>query len=189
MLAIWAILNLAIVYFQFFFFNRLIIMLDVVLVILASKGFSIIIEDKKKLGALVMALLLLSAGIFAFKESINSKPLIESNELKIIESLNSTEKDAFIMVTSSYYSPWLQGYSGRKVIAPGLFDYNKWNYSQWDTFWKANPEQAVSLLQDYAKPLYIFVGKYQRQNLEQYNHDCFREIINQSNTHVFKVVC
>ena len=77
-------------------------------------------------------------GIFAFKESINSKPLIDNNELNSISLLQSTEQNAFVMSTSSYYSPWIQGWSQRKTIAPGMFDYDDHTKEEWITFWSTS---------------------------------------------------
>ncbi|MDP2940114.1 MAG: glycosyltransferase family 39 protein [Candidatus Omnitrophota bacterium] len=190
-LVIWAIINFIIVYFQFFFFNRFIIFLDLVLIILASFGFSLLIENKKKLGILILVVLLLSAGILTFKEARDSKPLISEQELKIISYLNTTEENALVMATSSYYSPWVLGYSGRKTIAPGLFDYNKHNKGQWATFWTAsNLTEIKAFLDAYEKPLYIFIGKRQEDNLAQFgNTECFRLYSQEENNKIYEYSC
>lgn len=190
-LVIWAIINFIIVYFQFFFFNRFIIFLDLVLIILASFGFSLLIEDKKKLGILILAILLLSAGILTFKEARDSKPLISEQELKIISYLNTTEENALVMATSSYYSPWVLGYSGRKTIAPGLFDYNKHNKGQWAAFWTAsNLTEIKAFLDAYEKPLYIFIGEKQKDNLQQFdNSSCFGMYFQEENNKIYEYSC
>ncbi|MDO8517445.1 MAG: hypothetical protein Q7S33_04965 [Nanoarchaeota archaeon] len=187
-LVIWAIINFAIVYFQFFFFNRFIIMLDLILIIMASFGFSVLINSKKKLGTMILIVLLLSAGILAYNEAKNSKPLINDNELKVISFLNNTEQNSWVMSTSSYYSPWIQGYSGRKTIAPGLFDYNKHDKTGWMSFWTANStEQFKSFLYQYEKPLYIFIGQRQKNNLG--GQECFSAYYTISNNTIYRYDC
>jgi hypothetical protein len=106
-----------IVYFQFFFFNRFIIYLDIFLIILASLGFANLIENKKIFGTIVLILMIFSAGFVTLKESYGSKSLITSQELEVINYLNNTEPDAFVMAISSKYAPFVLGYSNRKTIA------------------------------------------------------------------------
>ena len=189
LLVVWAILNLIIVYFQFFFFNRFIIMLDVVLVILAAAGFSLVIQNNKKAGAIITILLIVSAGVLAFQDSINSKPLIDNEELNTIEYLQNTEENSFVMVTSSIYSPWVLGYSGRRTIAPGLFDYNLHNESEWNNFWKTESLTEVKgFMNSYQKPLYIFIGKQQSNNLEKFS-ECFTEYYRNNDNIIYEYVC
>ncbi|MBM3234021.1 hypothetical protein FJZ19_02915 [Candidatus Pacearchaeota archaeon] len=190
-LVLWAIINLIIVYFQFFFFNRFIIHLDLILVIFSAFGFSLIIEQKRKLGVLLLIILLLSGGILAYKEAINSKPLINSQELEAIKQLQNTPKNSFIMATDSYYSPWVLGYSERKTIAPGLFDYNQHNQAEWIKFWiSQNLAEIQEFMNKYQKPLYIFIGEKQQDNLKQFdNLGCFEKIYLSGNNSIYKYAC
>lgn len=190
-LAIWAILNLSIVYFQFFFFNRFIIMLDLTLILFASYGFYLMIENKKKLGAILAIILLLSLGIFAMKESINSKPLINEQELEAITQLSLTSNNSWVMSTSSYYSTWIQGYSERKTIAPGLFDYDNHSKIEWNTFWTTNNLSDIkTFMKDYEKPLYIFIGQRQKDNLAQFNNsNCFNLTYSANNNKIYNYLC
>jgi len=34
------------------------------------------------------------------------------------------------------------GHSNRRTIAPGIFEYNKWNLQQWQEFWSSDAERA-----------------------------------------------
>ena len=79
------------------------------------------------------------------------------------------------MATHSYYSPWVLGYSGRKTIAPGLFEYNKWDVKQWQEFWKS--ENVTEMLKDYERPLYIYVGTIGNINTTKFNNECFEEYV------------
>lgn len=190
MLFFWTLITAIIVYFQFFFFNRFIIHLDIALIILSALGFSLIIENKKKLGIIILIAMLFSAGFVTLNEARNAKPFIEKEELFAIESLNSIESDAFVMATHSYYSPWVLGYSNRKTIAPGLFDYNKWNIEEWKVFWTTGDLNITKqLLSKYEKPLYLFIGKYQKTDIEKLNNNCFDKIIDKGGAKVYKYLC
>ena len=94
---------------------------------------------------------------------LSKKPLISQEELSEIMSLsNLVKEDELVMATDSYYSPWVYGFSGRKTIAPGLFEYNKWNRDKWAAFW-LSPDLKLRhfLLDEYKGPIYIFVGDKQ----------------------------
>ena len=96
------------------------------------------------------------------------------------------------MATSSYYSPWILGYSKRKTIAPGLFDYDKWNYEQWIKFWKAgNITEIKDLMGVYNKPLYIFIGKHGSTNfnLNKFSGSCFKTVLNDNGGILYNYRC
>jgi len=183
------IITLAIVYFQFFFFNRFIIHLDLFLIILSGIGFSILIQHKNKLGAIITIILLISAGILVTQEALNTKPLISNQELDTIKQLQNTEENAYVMATSSLYSPYILGYSERKTIAPGLFEYNNHNEEQWINFWNAKDiEKIKQFLNEYEKPLYIHIGQQQPDNLKQFE-ECFEIYYKQNNNKIYKYTC
>ncbi|MBT7296703.1 hypothetical protein HN836_03525 [Candidatus Woesearchaeota archaeon] len=183
------IISLAIVYFQFFFFNRFIIHLDLFLIILAGVGFSTLIQYRKKIGALITIILLISAGVLVTQEALNTKPLINKEELETIKQLQNTEEGAYVMATASLYSPYVLGYSGRKTIAPGLFEYNQHNKAEWTNFWTTKDlEEIKQFLNKYNKPLYIYVGAKQPNNIAQFNQ-CFETYYEQNNNKIYKYTC
>ncbi len=189
MLVIWAAINLIFVYFQFFFFNRLIIFLDLALIILSAVGISVLLSKRSKIAIILTVVLLFSAFVLMAKEVQQTTPLISQQDLTAIKQFGKTESNAFAMTTSSIYSPWLQGYSERKVIAPGLFDYNKDNYAQWQEFWKASTkEEITSFLNDYQKPLYIFVGEKQKDQFANIT-GCFDIFYQDGNSKIYKYGC
>ena len=183
------IITLAIVYFQFFFFNRFIIHLDLFLIILAGIGFSILIKNYKKLGTIITIILLISAGVLVTQEALNAKPLINNEELETIKYLQNTEENSYVMTTASLYSPYVLGYSERNTIAPGLFEYNKHDKQGWINFWTTKDiEEIKQFLNEYEKPLYIFVGEKQPNNIEQFE-ECFTTYYEQNNNKIYKYTC
>ena len=175
----------SIVYFQLFFFNRFIIHLDIFLIILASLGFSIITENKKKLGTLILALMLLSSAYLVYNESINTKPGITQSQLDLlIQQITITEQNSSIISISSQYSPYVLAYSGRKTIAPGLFDENKWNLAQWNEFWATqDTEKTKELLSVYNKPIYLFAGN------KAFNNTCFSLFLEKGANKIYQYIC
>ena len=173
------IFNFAIVYFNLIFHNRFIIHLDIIVIILAGVGASYILAKflPALTGKIAISILLIGAVYILGTVVINKKPLIRNEELAVIKSLSSLAKeDEYVMATDSYYSPWIYGYSGRKTIAPGLFEYNKWNKEKWAAFW-FSPDLDLRhfLLNDYEKPIYIFVGDRQHQ-MDFSNDSAFERI-------------
>ncbi len=189
MIFFWTLVTAMIVYFQFFFFNRFIIHLDIGLIILSSIGFSTIIQNKKKFGIILLIIMLFSAGFVILNEARNTTPLINENELQTIQYIQNTENNSFVMATSSIYSPWLLGYSNRKTIAPGLFDYNKQNQEEWIVFWTTDDINQIKQFMDaYEKPLYIFIGEKQNDNLEKFP-ECFEVYYQNLNNKIYKYTC
>ena len=185
MLFFYLAINGIIVLFKIIFFDRYIISLDIAMIIMAAYGLYLLLQNKK-LGLIVAVLLIASSCYIVFLEAKNSNPLIDNEELGIIKSLNSTEPNAFIMSTDGYYSPWLL-YSQRRVIAPGMFDYDNWTRDEWDLFW--NDTNVSMLMSRHEKPIYVFVGKNQPIDKEIFDNKCFSEITNDNGTFVYKWLC
>lgn len=189
MIFFWTLITSIIIYFQFFFFNRFIIHLDIGLIILASLGFSVIIENKKKFGVIILIAMFCSSGIILLNEAKNTTPPINENEIQTIQYLQNTQENSFVMATSSIYSPWILGYSNRKTIAPGLFDYNKHNQEEWIIFWTTEEmNQIKQFMNNYEKPLYIFIGEKQKDNLEKFP-ECFKIYHKQENNKIYEYIC
>ena len=161
--------SFVIVFFKMFFYNRFIIHLDLMVVILASITFYEILQAvyKNIYGKLAVWLLVGVGVAIIFLTSARSHPLISEQELERIKGFcNLPEKEAYVMATDKHYSPWLLGYSCHRTIAPGLFEWNKWDKTKWMGFWFGSPERRAELMHEYdeyEEPIYIYVGERQPQ--------------------------
>ena len=154
---------------------------------LSGVGFYYLLKYNKKFGMIVLILLISSSFWSVYERSINAKLLVDEEELKIISELQHVEDDAYVMSVSSYYSPWLLGYSGKKVIAPGLFDYDKWNYSQWKIFWRlGDGERAVKMLSIYEKSIYIYIGRKDHINEAKFENEHFEKVLDRKGIKIYR---
>ena len=187
-LSIIVIVNLIIVYFQLFFFNRFIIYLDVFFIILSGIGFSVLINKKIKLGLFVLIIVIFSLAMGNYHESSNSLSILNNSQIDFIRDIKqNVEENSSIISISSEYSPYLIGYldfNGRRIIAPGLFDSNLWNESEWDKFWKSGDIQEVKeMLKEYDKPIYVYSGT------KSFNNPCFEVYIDKMEGKLYKYSC
>lgn len=184
-IVLWTVITLAIVYFQFFFFNRFIIHLDVALIVLAGVGCAIVVEEKKKSGAIAIGLLMVAGAVMAYDVADSARPLIGEEGLRAIERIaDVTEEDALIMSITSNYSPWLKGYSNRTVIAPGMFDENTWDEGEWKKFWSSQSEEETrEMMEVYEGPIYLFAGD------RRFNNPCFTVFDESAGGTLYKYGC
>jgi len=189
---LWTLIVLIIVYFKFFFFNRFIIHLDIMLIIVASVGFSLVISQKRNVGFFILTIMLMSSFIVIYNESSKAAPIVSEREIEAISYLQNTEANAYVIATSSLYSPVVLGYSQRKTIAPGLFDDNKHSREQWIEFWKTNNltyiKQFMNAYKTNNNPLYVFIGEKQKDNIAQFK-PCFDLVFNKNNNKIYKYKC
>jgi hypothetical protein len=192
-LSIVALFLFAVAVFQLLFYNRYLIQLDVFLVLFAGFGFSKALDGdfRKPLKFLLVGLVLIASIISIFTIVQETQPLISRQELEFIKKIPEiTEPNASILTTSSYYSPWILGFSERKTIMPGLFESDEWNLSEWRAFWDANStEEAVKMLSVYEKPLYVFNGEFASNNMEKFRQPCFRTIADDGKSSLLKMEC
>ncbi|MBS3084069.1 glycosyltransferase family 39 protein [Candidatus Pacearchaeota archaeon] len=187
-LVIWALINASIVYFQLFFFNRFIIHLDIILLMFVGLGFSLVIQEKKWVGVGILSLLFISSSYIITKESIGAKnQIITEDDLYLIRELSAlTEHNSMIMSFSKEYSPWILAYSNRTIIAPGLFDENKWNEAEWNIFWRgADSEKTIELMSRYDtnRPIYLYTGT------KSFNNTCFNQFLEENGRNVYEYNC
>jgi len=90
------------------------------------------------------------------------------------------QKSEYVITFSNKYSPWLYGYTDKKIIAPGMFEHNKWNYAEWQVFWYGRDrEKIIELLNRYNTPLYLFLNEYDVYWLSNFsNKPIFKKVDN-----------
>ncbi len=186
-LTYFLIVNSLIVIMEFFFFNRFIISMDIALILFFGMGMMLILNERKLIGIIAVTLLIFSAIISVTDEIKSSKPLVTEDELELIKSLKTTEENAYVLSTSSYYSPWLL-YSEKKVIAPGLFDYDYHTKEEWIGFWDSeNIEEIKLFMKDFPRPLYVYSGSHQENTMEKFP-ECF-ELSKEGEGKIYRVIC
>ena len=177
------VISSIIVVSQLFFFRRFIIPLDIAVVILAAVGIDYTLLRRRQVwkvgGVTAVVFLLVATGLPTVTAADTVRPLISEEQLGAIEWIRETaEDDAYVLATSND-APWVLGWSGRRVIAPGLFEWNVHNKKEWLSFFTAkDPETAKEFLEVYDSTIYIYYsrtwGNY--LGLEKFEGDYFRKV-------------
>ena len=176
----YLLINGVIVVFKLFFYNRLIISLDIVLIILASAGIYYAFLQSKDMPRYVtvaaVCLLVFASGIITLESAYTSKPLINERQLDAIGWISSnTPPDSYVLATS-YDAPWVLGWSNRKVLAPGMFEWDNSGKEKWLKFLATNDSsEAGDFLKKHDAKVYIFYSfnKFNWMNLEKFNNASF----------------
>jgi hypothetical protein len=115
---------------------------------------------RRVVSIVTLVLLLATSGLQYYIFAWNIRPLISEKQLEAIEQLREyTENDAYVLGTS-FDAPWLLGWSERRVIAPGLFEWNVHNEEEWMNFLATtDPAAAEEFLDAYVGPIYIYYSK------------------------------
>jgi len=150
-----------IVIFHLFFFRRFIIPLDICYIMLAAVGIDQTLLRRKRIsgivGATAMLLLIVVTAIPTIDAAQDVRPRITEDQMEAVQWMaENTDEDAYVVATS-YDAPWVLGWSERRVIAPGLFEWNVHNRSEWRNFlWTGDLERAQLFLDAYQGPIYIY---------------------------------
>ncbi|MDZ4246205.1 MAG: hypothetical protein U1D67_03695, partial [Dehalococcoidia bacterium] len=182
-----------VVVFQLFFFNRFIIMLDMSVVILAAVGIDRSLLQKRgalrAMGATAALLILVASGLPTLTEAKEISPRLNEGQLRAVEWISeNTESNAYVLATSND-APWVLGWSERRVIAPGLFEWYIQSKEEWfDFFDSTDPEVAREFLDVYDGPVYIYYSKNSGNylGLEKFQHEYFQEVYNSDEAVVYK---
>jgi len=166
LLTIFLLVNILLILFKMVFYRRFFVFVDLALIIFVAVFLRDVwekVRGKKHrllihIGIVLLVVVCLGRATI---HVVNKKPLIYPAELESIKSIPDLVTDSdYIVSINSKYSPWLYGYSDKKVIAPGLFEYNQWNKEEWNKFWyTGNNEVRLEMLKEYdMSPMYIYRG-------------------------------
>ncbi|MFW5704380.1 MAG: glycosyltransferase family 39 protein [Nanoarchaeota archaeon] len=182
----WFVVNLVIVLFELFFYKRMIIFLNVVFLIYAGLGLKLILDNFKFRKVFVLVIfVLMFVSMFLYVKDV--RPLVSEAEFETIVWISeNVSSEALVFSMDKSYSPWLKGYSGHRVVAPGLFDENVWDKSEWNSFWAGN----FSMISDYSGEKYVFVGRVNPFKVSSMISDeCFEQVYVNVDSRVLKFVC
>jgi len=195
LLFLWAAVNGSIVVFKLLFYNRFIIPLDLIFIILGAIGLNYVFLDSKKISKrLAVALLLLvfiSSGVILAERVQNTRASITENQLEAVVWLSKNTEDGAYMLALSYDAPWVLGWSKRRVIAPGLFEYDRHETDEWREFFRTKDlNETKEFLSVYERPLYIYhSGKYKYiLDLEKFDSECFEKVYDRGAV-IYRYLC
>ena len=151
----------ALVVLQVAFFRRHLIPLDLAMLLLAGLGMEVVFLRTGRRGAVlgVIAVLAIMGAVAVptWEGHREAEPLLTSQQLQAIQWLAANTPTEAAVVVTSYDAPWALGWSGRRVIAPGLFQWNQHNEEQWQLFLATEEaERAQEFLSQYDGPLYVY---------------------------------
>jgi asparagine N-glycosylation enzyme membrane subunit Stt3 len=155
------IISAIIVIARLFFFNRFIIPLDIAVIIIAAVGIDYTLLNRERVWRAVgigAGIILLAAALIpTIHAAVDAEPLITEKQLQAVEWLaDNTEDNACILATTND-APWVLGWSDRRVIAPGLFEWDLYEKEEWEIFFSTDdPEVARLFLDRYEDPIYIY---------------------------------
>lgn len=167
-------------------------MLDLAMIILAAVGVEHSLLQKKGVrvvaGAATVLLVLLASGLPTMTEANNIMPRVDKEQLEAIEWISeNTESNAYVLATSSD-APWVLGWSERRVIAPGLFEWYIQGKEEWFRFFDSkDPEVAKEFLAVYDSPIYVYSRATENYpGLEKFEGDYFQQVYKSDGAVVFR---
>ncbi|MEK7644567.1 MAG: hypothetical protein AAB390_04675 [Patescibacteria group bacterium] len=159
----------------FVLYRRYFVYLDIVLIIIACGwlGGEIDKFGHRPIWKIMLAVAVAISIGRSLHQLAGFRPLLTAAEFTAIVETQVLPNNKPLMALSSYYAPWLYGFSNHEVIAPGMFEANRWNREEWMRFWYSNDSDVrKNLFQKYQeKEIYIFMGERDQWQREQFLND------------------
>lgn len=160
----FVILNITLILSKFFLFERYYVFLNIGIIFFAALGINFLLSCTPQKYKIPLILIYVYILVFAqWFYILNDQNTISHEELKDIKGINELIPEKSSIVSwSSYYAPWIYGFSGNhKIIAPGVLHENKWDYSTWKKFWmQKDAHERKEMLKIYGEDeIYIYSGK------------------------------
>jgi len=158
---------IVVVFFELFFERRFIISMSLLLMpyagYLLAAAYERLVKRHfafKYVAVSVFVLGILGSTVYHY---LTTYPAINSQEKWAIELIAAKDDSNYVMATSSYYAPWLYGFSGKITLAPGIF-VGVWTSDTWVKYMEgSNVDRAFLLIKianEYGK-FYVMEGTRQ----------------------------
>ncbi|MFA5954181.1 MAG: hypothetical protein WC817_01420 [Patescibacteria group bacterium] len=171
--------------FQLPFYKRTLIFLDLSVIFYAGFAAGKILTQLKTSSSRIVSLIFLPmffipwALVILFRGNTITESFLQS-----VRQLQTLDKQVPVMVVSSNDAPWVWGWSGHDVIAPGLFR-DKWNYDEWFEFWTTSESvRRQALMNRYPIAPYVYVSS-PKLLATPLDAECFHQL----NQFVYQYVC
>jgi len=89
-----------------------------------------------------------------------TRPALNKSEIWALDIIKAKKDVNTVFVTNTFYAPWAYGFTGKHVIAPGIFD-SVWTFDQFLEYQKGNAFKKVQMLLDLSREhgeIYLFQG-------------------------------
>ncbi len=178
--AIFLAVNIILMSVGFVLHQRFFVFLDLAIIIFASAALSVethcnasLHPWRRRLTPYFVAVFCVLLFVLSSWHIVHKKPLITQAEMNSIQTLSHLPDGEYALAISSNYAPWLLGYANKKIIAPGMFEYDKFSREEWQKFWFSNDASVrYSLLARYnSSPIYLFLGDRGLSFISQINKD------------------
>ncbi len=177
--AIFLAVNIILMSVGFVLHQRFFVFLDLAIIIFASaafvetQNFASLRFWRRRLTPYFVAVFCVLLFVFSSWHIIHKKPLITQAEMNAIQTISHFQDGEYALAISSNYAPWLLGYANKKIIAPGMFEYDKFSKEEWQSVWFSNDASVRHyLLARYgSSPIYLFLGDRGLSFISQINKD------------------
>ncbi|GEM_PF-2884477 len=162
--SVFLLTSLLLLFFGVVFAHRMLVYVNLSLIIFAAIGLR---DACRWLGS--KRIILFFSGIYVIFLLIQygwyvttKEPYLTQEEWVAVQELHQIPAQQTVIVLSSYYAPWLYGFSDHYIVAPGMLDDRFWSYHDWVSFWYSKDGtsrlELFQRLQRQPEVVYLFIG-------------------------------
>lgn len=162
-----------IIFCKLFFQNRFVVEMGLLLIPFAAGLVAYFYERylarKKILVVISVVVLLVIIGLATKFHYQTTYPALNKDEQWALNVINDKTDGKYVLVSNSYYAPWMYGFSNKITLAPGIFE-SVWELPDWVKFIKAPKVEKARTLIDLANhygKIYLFEGARQNRSMYQ----------------------
>ncbi|MCX6733872.1 MAG: hypothetical protein NTX63_03585 [Candidatus Peregrinibacteria bacterium] len=152
-----------------FFENRFVMEMELLLTPFAAfmivKTFGkIFVRKYMKIVSVILIVFFVS--IYTLFYVSTTYPALTRNEVTAVKILQDKHDIPYVFVTNTTYAPWMYGFSGKEVLAPGIFN-SVWNFGEFLAYQQSSKVEKTQKLLNLARkygPYYYFEGERQESD-------------------------
>jgi len=154
---------LVIIVEKIFFENRYVMEMELMMIPFAAFMIVKVLDKllkRHKVKVFLAVILLLISFLGSAFYVITTNPALNKGEVWALDVMKAKTDVKYVFVTNTFYAPWVYGFSGKIVIAPGIFN-SVWDFDQFMKYQKGNAFEKVQMLLDLSRKygkIYLFQG-------------------------------
>lgn len=183
---------LVIIVEKIFFENRYIMEMELMMIPFASfmvvKFVNKSLKELKGRFLFVLILVLISFAGSAYYVA-TTRPALGKGEIWALDIMKQKDDVKYVFVTNTFYAPWVYGFTGKTIIAPGIFE-SVWDFDTFIKYQKGNAFEKMQMLLDLSKKygkFYLFQGLREKDDKLGGRSPLIKEIFFYNNARIYEI--
>lgn len=177
---------------KIFFENRYVMEMELMIIPFASFMVVKILGkflEKPRIKVLLTIVLLIVSFLGSLYWVFTTYPALSKSDIWALDVIKQKTDAEYVFVTHTFYAPWVYGFTGKTVIAPGIFK-SVWDFDEYMKYKNGSIIERMQMLLDLSRKygkFYLFQGFRERDERFKDRSPLIKEVFFATGSRVYQI--